>query len=108
MQEFLGAIISLAITIGFFYLIFLFLKSKYRNAKKWNECRKWAKSKGYALPKKSNPIFVLCGIIGILFFVIPGLIILYIAWRKDQSYEKEMRTLMNKWIDAGKPLPQGN
>ena len=27
------------------------------------------------------------------------------AWSKDQKYVKEMRALMNKWIDAGKPLP---
>ena len=27
------------------------------------------------------------------------------AWRKDQEYRKGMRALMNKWIDAGKPLP---
>ena len=30
------------------------------------------------------------------------------SWKKDQQYEKEMRALMNKWIDAGKPLPAAN
>ena len=106
MQEVFEVIVSLAITFGFFYLIFLFLRSKYRNAKKWAECRRWARSQGYALPKKSNPIFnFIAIIIGFCFFLLPGLILLYMSWKKDQQYEKEMRALMNKWIDAGKPLP---
>ncbi len=106
MADFFGAIISIAITIGFFYLIFLFLKSQYRNAKKWANCRRWARSQGYALPKKANPILTLIGVIvGLFIFILPGLIIIYMAWRKDQEYGKEMRALMNKWIDAGKPLP---
>ena len=106
MQEFFGALISIAILVGFLYLLFLLLKSKFRNAQKWGDCRSWARSQGYALPKKSNPILTIIGVvIGLFIFILPGLIILYMAWKKDQEYEKEMRALMNKWIDAGKPLP---
>ena len=105
MAEILGSLIALAILFGFCYLISLLFKSKLRKAQKWAALKSWAKAQGYELPKKANPFMTFIGVMGLLAYVLPGLFVLYFCWRKDQEYEKEMRALMNKWIDAGKPLP---
>ena len=42
-------------------------------------------------------------IAGLLFRIIPGLVILFIANGKRNTYYKELRSFKNKWIDAGSP-----
>ena len=107
LENILIVLLAISFVAGAFYLIFSILKSQILNAKKWGDCRRWARSQGYALPKKANPIVTLIGvIIGLFIFILPGLIVIYMSWRKNQEYQKEMRALMNKWIDAGKPLPK--
>ena len=85
--------------------IFFFVKAQLRKAKKWRQLRRWAKVQDYELPKKAGLLMWLCIVIGLVAGVLPGLFLVLIAIRKNQNYEREMRSLMNKWIDAGKPLP---
>jgi hypothetical protein len=37
--------------------------------------------------------------------VIPGLIAAIIYWIRKTAYDKEMRTIVEKWVDAGRPDP---
>ena len=66
---------------------------------------KWARERGYSLPERSGCLNNILGTLGLFLGVVPGCIIFYMGWKKNQQYEKEMRVLMNKWIDEGKPLP---
>ena len=66
----------------------------------------WAKSMGYPIPSKMGGclsfIFV---IIGLFAFVVPGILILLWVWYQGNQYERDMRQLVAKWVDAGKPTP---
>ena len=63
------------------------------------------KSKRLCTTKK-NGVFGAFGIvIGFICGIIPGVILAYLAIKKDQNYDREIRALMNKWVDAGRPLP---
>ncbi len=105
MDAFLGFVIYFAILIGLAAGIISLVKAKLRQAKKWRQLKRWARAQDYALPKKTGPLGAFLIIIGLFLGVIPGLVLIYVAIRRDQNYEKEMRLLMNKWVDAGKPLP---
>jgi hypothetical protein len=37
--------------------------------------------------------------------VVPGLLLILFLVMKQQDYDREIRQLRNKWIDAGKPDP---
>ena len=66
----------------------------------------WAESLGYPVPKKPDgctSVFLV--IIGLFIFIVPGLIILLIVWNNGRQYERDMRALVEKWVDAGKPEP---
>ena len=66
----------------------------------------WAKSMGYPIPSKMGGClaFILV-IIGLTAFVVPGVLILIWVWYQGNQYERDMRQLVAKWIDAGKPTP---
>ena len=105
MDSIISFLISVAIFGGLAAVIYFIIKGKISNAKKWLEMKRWAKSQGYALPKKTGVFGIFLIIIAYMIFILPGIILTIAAIRRDQNYEKEMRVLMNKWIDAGKPLP---
>ena len=106
-------ILLIALVLGFWYLIFLFLKSLISPSKKKQISRQkikpvieWAESKGYPLPDEPYGIsFGFAIILGFIFGIIPGLILIYISQKRKDIYDKEIRQLTTKWIDAGKPLP---
>ena len=66
----------------------------------------WAKSMGYPIPSKMGGClaFILV-IIGLFAFVVPGVLILLWVWYQGNQYERDMRQLVAKWVDAGKPTP---
>ncbi len=64
----------------------------------------WAQSMGYVIPSKmggcSTTFFVA---LGLIFFIVPGLIILFWVWSQGNQYERDINALVAKWVDAGKP-----
>ena len=42
-------------------------------------------------------------VLGLCVFIVPGLIILLIVWNNGRQYERDIKALVEKWIDAGKP-----
>ena len=66
----------------------------------------WAKSIGYPVPTKMGGcLSAFLVVLGLFAFIVPGLIILLIVWNKSRQYERDMKALVEKWIDAGKPEP---
>ena len=66
----------------------------------------WAKSMGYPIPTKMGGcLSTFLIVLGFLAAVIPGLILLFHVWNNGNQYERDMKALVEKWIDAGKPEP---
>ena len=66
----------------------------------------WAQSLGYPVPKAPDGcISVFLVIFGLFVFIVPGLIILLMVWNSSRQYERDMKALVEKWVDAGKPEP---
>ena len=64
----------------------------------------WAISMGYPVPSKWNGcLSAFLVIIGLCAYVVPGLILLLIVWNNGRQYERDMKALVEKWVDAGKP-----
>ena len=63
----------------------------------------WAKSMGYPITSKMGGClaFILI-IIGLFAFVVPGILILLWVWYQGNQYERDMRQVVAKWVDAGK------
>tara|TARA_B100000579_G_C22588722_1_gene736993 strand:+ start:172 stop:762 length:591 start_codon:yes stop_codon:yes gene_type:complete len=70
------------------------------------EAIKWAISMGYSVPSKWNScLTTFLVIVGICAYVIPGFILLLVVWNNGREYERDMKALVEKWVDAGKPKP---
>ena len=66
----------------------------------------WAKSMGYPIPTKwDGCLTAFLIVIGLCVYVIPGVILLLIVWNNGNQYERDMKALVAKWVDAGKPEP---
>ena len=66
----------------------------------------WARSMGYPIPSKMGGcLAIILVIIGLCVFVVPGILILLWVWYQGNQYERDMRQLVAKWVDAGKPTP---
>ena len=66
----------------------------------------WAKSIGYPVPTKMNGCLTgVLIVIGLTAFVIPGVLILVFVFIQNRTYERDMKALVIKWVDAGKPMP---
>lgn len=64
----------------------------------------WARSMGYPVPTKMNGCLAgLLVVIGLFAAIVPGLIILFWIFHKQNQYEIELKALVVKWVDAGKP-----
>ena len=66
----------------------------------------WAKSMGYPIPNEMGGClsFILI-IIGLFAYVLPGILILLWVWYQANQYERGVRKIVAKWVDAGKPTP---
>ena len=66
----------------------------------------WATAMGYPVPSKmggcAGAILV---VIGLCIYVIPGVLLLVWLFVQSNQYEQDMKKLMEKWIDAGRPGP---
>ena len=66
----------------------------------------WAKSMGYPIPTKwDGCLTAFLVVLGLCAYVIPGVILLLLVWNNGNQYERDMKALVAKWIDAGKPEP---
>ena len=66
----------------------------------------WAKSMGYPIPTRfSETTTLILVIIGLCIFIIPGLILLIWVFLNRNQYHRDMKALVSKWIDAGRPSP---
>tara|TARA_B100000212_G_C27287099_1_gene495620 strand:- start:407 stop:922 length:516 start_codon:yes stop_codon:yes gene_type:complete len=66
----------------------------------------WAKSMGYPIPNKMGGcLSVILIIIGLFVYVFPGILILLLVWYQAKQYKRDMRQLVARWVDAGKPTP---
>ena len=66
----------------------------------------WARAMGYPIPSKMGGcLAIILVIIGLCVFVVPGILILLWVWYQGNQYERDMRQLVAKWVDAGKPTP---
>ena len=66
----------------------------------------WAKSIGYPVPTKMGGcLSTFLVVLGLCAYVLPGVIILLLVWNNGRQYERDMKALVEKWIDAGKPEP---
>ena len=66
----------------------------------------WAKSIGYPVPTKMGGcLSTFLVVLGLCAYVLPGVIILLLVWNNGRQYERDMKALIEKWIDAGKPEP---
>ena len=66
----------------------------------------WARSMGYPIPSKMGGcLVIILVIIGLCVYVVPGILILLWVWYQGSQYERDMRQLVAKWVDAGKPTP---
>ena len=66
----------------------------------------WAKSIGYPVPTKMGGcLSTFLVVLGLCAYVIPGVILWLLVWNNRRQYERDMKALVEKWIDAGKPEP---
>ena len=63
----------------------------------------WAISMGYPVPTKwdgcSKYFFIA---VGLCVYIVPGILILLAVWYNGNQYDRDMKALVAKWIDAGK------
>lgn len=61
---------------------------------------------GYPVPRKLNGCLMAAGVaLGLMAAVVPGVLLLVILLIKDRDYKRDMRSLVAKWVDAGRPQP---
>jgi len=66
----------------------------------------WARSMGYPVPSKPNGCLnVILIFIGLLIYIVPGIIIIIWVAYSGQAYERELNSLVSRWVAAGKPEP---
>ena len=66
----------------------------------------WAISMGYPVPTKwDGCLTTFLIVIGVFAYVVPGLLILLFVWYNGNQYDRDMKALVAKWVDAGKPEP---
>ena len=76
-----------------------------KDQKKFGPTKAWARSRGYELPRRPGAGANILILVGLVLGIIPGIVVWAVVKRKRDSYEREMRDMKNKWIDAGSPAP---
>ena len=103
MAETLGILIVVAAIMYPFWL--LASRPARKDRQKFAATKAWARSKGYELPRRPGAGANILILVGLVLGIIPGIVIWAVVKRKRDSYEREMRDMKNKWIDAGSPAP---
>ena len=66
----------------------------------------WASAMGYPIPKRmggcASAILV---VLGLCMFVVPGVLLLVWLFVEANQYDRDMKQLIAKWVDAGRPTP---
>ena len=66
----------------------------------------WVISMGYPVPKKMDGcLSAILVVIGLFMFVIPGILLLVWLFIQSNQYDRDMKQLVEKWVDAGRPAP---
>lgn len=66
----------------------------------------WAISMGYPVPTKLDGcLAAILVVVGLLMFVVPGVLLLVWIWVQNNQYERDIKALIEKWVDAGRPEP---
>ena len=66
----------------------------------------WAISIGYPVPTKLDGcLAAILVVVGLLMFVVPGVLLLVWIWVQNNQYERDIKALIEKWVDAGRPEP---
>ncbi len=66
----------------------------------------WAKSIGYPIPTKPDGCSTGCLVVlGLTAAIIPGILVLFWLMNKERDYKLDIKALVFKWIDAGRPEP---
>jgi hypothetical protein len=66
----------------------------------------WARSMGYPVPSEPNGCLnTILIVAGLLIYIVPGVIILVWVAYSGQVYERELNSLVTRWVAAGKPEP---
>lgn len=66
----------------------------------------WAQSMGYPVPTKMDGCLAsILVVVGLCIYVIPGVLLLIWIWVQANQYERDMKALVQKWVDAGRPEP---
>lgn len=64
----------------------------------------WALQQGYSIPNRPDGCLMFFLIVGgLCAAIVPGLALLTYVVLKQRDYERELRQIRNKWVDAGKP-----
>ena len=81
------------------------IKSALKNEPR-RKASEWALSMGYPVPKRpSGCLSFILVLVGLFCFIIPGILILGWVWYVGTQWERDMDSLVAKWVDAGKPEP---
>ena len=98
------AFLFIAWILGFFILFLWLVSAPRRNEERqFGKVKRWINEKGYQLPPRIGRGWDLAIIAGLLFGIIPGLVIFFIANGRRNIYYQELRSFKNKWIEAGSP-----
>ena len=66
----------------------------------------WAISMGYPIPSKLDGcLAAILVVVGLFMFVIPGILLLVWLFIQSNQYDRDMKQLVEKWVDAGRPAP---
>ena len=64
----------------------------------------WATSMGYPIPTKMGGCLAsILVVIGLCIYIVPGVLLLIWIWVQSNQYERDMKALVEKWVDAGRP-----
>ena len=66
----------------------------------------WATAMGYPIPKKMDGcLSAILVVLGLFMFVVPGVLLLVWLFVEANQYDRDMKQLIAKWVDAGRPTP---
>ena len=61
---------------------------------------------GYPVPTKlGGCLAAILVVIVLCIFIVPGVLLLIWIWVQANQYERDMKALVEKWVDAGRPNP---
>jgi hypothetical protein len=68
----------------------------------------WAEQMGYPVPPPPSGCLTaslwIAAFTGLCFGVIPGLVIFYVLMKQEETRQRQVDSVVTKWVDAGSPL----